>query len=564
MIAIYIDSDLSEYYDKVVATTDFIFKTLGYEYRYIQSVDEFLDTDVILFYSNLEMSITYAEYIAFDKVLIQIPVEETLWQIGAYGYMTIRSLIKKVKVENLVLPFLAEKNIEEIAFMEDSQHCRMVKLNIDIIANIFVHLIAYYDIMKCYDDKIPDSPFEDYNMHPYVNYFLFLLDQTLETVYNNTDYYPAIKKDFWPGGQNFAVTISHSVDKLYKWPTKKILRSFFDDLFVIHHIKYFWQNLISKLKAIFTNREEYWTFDEICELENKYHIKSTYFWGADIPQENPFDYDLEDTDVEQMILEQSKKGFDVQLLASKYSAKSDLIVSQKARLKKLLEKPILGSRIQDYKFDVQKTPRFYKKHNIFFDSSYVLENKCGFKNGIAFPYEFLYLDFSDKTKLPQINRVGTIQIPVAFKDKNLQLNKFKTLSYELATKQIDELFKTIKKTNGVLGFDFSTSNFADIKYLLKLFEYLLRKILKNNPYVTTFSELAIWWKKRNAVHITEHEGYFTIYFPEELKQFSFHIYKENLNEIKIEGADFRQDSKDKRHFILRNISRNSRVYVIFE
>ena len=126
---------------------------------------------------------------------------------------------------------------------------------------------------------------------------------------------------------------------------------------------------------------------------------------------------------------------------------------------------------------------------------------------------------------------------------------------------IDNYLRNMRTVNGLISFDFSVANFADIDYDFELFEHLLRKLLTQKPYVGTYSDISIWWKKRNAVHITEIENSFIIYFPEELNKFTFYVYGD-VEKIKIEGADFIRDPLDEYKFTLEDIERNSKVYVL--
>ena len=142
MIAVYIDNELDRHYENVTIAVDFVFKTLGYEYRYINSIEELMPNDILLFYADLEISPQDAEYVAYDQVLVKVRMEKEFWKIGFWGFQTIVSSIKKIKIV-VPTPVLSTREIKEIVKILDSQHCRIVNIDFDIFANVFCHLSGY-------------------------------------------------------------------------------------------------------------------------------------------------------------------------------------------------------------------------------------------------------------------------------------------------------------------------------------------------------------------------------------------------------------------------------------
>ncbi len=565
MIAVYIDDKLDKHFDKVKTTFDFVFKTLGYEYRFIKSISNLKKQEILLFYSDFKVDEREVESVVFDGIFIQVNLEEIFWELAGYGFKYMRSCVRKKNFFSDT-PILSTKELSKTVEKFERKHCKILKVNFDFFSTIFFYLSGYYDFLTYHDKEDKHLAFkpivEEYKKHPHINYLLKLFDSILQTLYLETDGFYTIRKDFWPGGENYAVMLTHTVDKLYKWPFLKIFKSFFEDLLVFYKFKYVFKNFKSKMKAMFTNKEEYWNFDEIMDIEKRYNVTSTYFWGMEKKDNIFFDYKIDDNDIVEMIYELEREGFDNLLLLSESSYKNDIYKEQIEKLKRILKKPVLGVRIQNYKFDITFTPRLFMKNNIFFDSTFGIPNDNGFRNGLGFPYEFIFLDVYHNAKGIKMKKTGTLEIPVNFKDRNLIISKYKNVSFEDAAKQIDDLIKNIKIANGLLTFDFTVSNFADITYLKRLYKYLLKKILNDKPYVAKASDVSVWWRKRNAVHILqENRNNFIIFFPEKFKQFSFHIFAKEINDVIIKGAEFQQDIKDKNKFILKNIESNSKVYV---
>jgi len=565
MIAIYIGNELENHRKKIVQTMDFIFRTLGYEYRFIRSPEDLNPQDVILFYSQLDVSIREAEYLAYNHIMINIPVETFIWEVGSYGFKKISSTLRKIKLFSPI-PVLSESPIEFYVQNETSQHVFMINFGFDLVSNIFFHLSGYFDLLNYFTElegnEAYPNPFEEFSTYPFLNGLLYILDKSIEEVFKEKIFpYSIIKKDFWPEGQTYAVAISHSVDRLRKWNAGNILSSFFEDLLIFYRVNYVFKNFISKMKYLLTNDEEYWNFKEIIQIERMHFVKSTYFLGADIQGEENFDYNLDDPDTQNLISSLVADSYDIGLLASKPTAHKDIFKAQLSRLQKVSQIPIIGLRIQDYEFDIQKTSQLFNKNSLFCDSTFGYKNKNGFKRGIGFPFEILYYDLTNQEMGIDVENASTVEIPTVFRDENLKVSKYKNVSYEHSVKMIDNYLRNMRTVNGLISFDFSVANFADIDYDFDLFEHLLRKLLAQKPYVGTYSDISIWWKKRNTVHITEIENSFIIYFPEELKKFTFYVYGD-VEKIKIEGADFIRDPLDEYKFTLEDIERNSKVYVL--
>ena len=80
MIAIYVDNKLKRFDNKIKFTFDFIFNTLGYEFKYIHKLDQLQQNDILFYYGLIEPTIKEAYILAMDKILFFIPVLPELLQ----------------------------------------------------------------------------------------------------------------------------------------------------------------------------------------------------------------------------------------------------------------------------------------------------------------------------------------------------------------------------------------------------------------------------------------------------------------------------------------------------
>ena len=90
---------------------------------------------------------------------------------------------------------------------------------------------------------------------------------------------------------------------------------------------------------------------------------------------------------------------------------------------------------------------------------------------------------------------------------------------------VENIFQAVRSVNGLLTFDFSLSNFADVPYNRRLFETVLEKISRKDVFSATYMELADWWKLRNSVMIRRiSKNKVSIYFPENTEKFAVSFY----------------------------------------
>ncbi|MFW6173101.1 MAG: hypothetical protein ACOC5T_05095, partial [Elusimicrobiota bacterium] len=69
---------------------------------------------------------------------------------------------------------------------------------------------------------------------------------------------------YWPNNKKFAVCLTHDVDRVKK--TYEFIYNFLKTRRSYH------------LRSIFEDEEPYWNFEKIMEIEDKYHVKSTFFF----------------------------------------------------------------------------------------------------------------------------------------------------------------------------------------------------------------------------------------------------------------------------------------------
>jgi len=516
MIAIYIDNNLNKFRREIEFTVDFIFRTLGMEYKYIHKLHELKSNDLLILYSFIRPNLKEAYVLAIHKILIFIPFCSSFFLKQTNENKKNSELVEqKVNKHSSVW---VEMEFDQPEFTQKRSDIYFTSFNFDLIGNIFLQLfLARGSRDKSISSKSLPTPQD--SRKPGINLLLIYLEDLISRAVKNFNGYFMIKKQFWPQDQNSAIIISHSVNSLRKWTFKKIIKSTLKNFLILYELKFLLRDLISKLKFIFTNLEQYWNFDLIDEIERKYGIRSTYFWGVYSEGFSGVDYNISDPNCKNEILDQINWGNEVALLATSDSAKSDQQINQKKKLQKLIKQEIEGLRIMTNKFKPDLTIELLNKNGFQYDSTINQDKINGFPNGIGFPY-YPYYEIDREENNNSFIRRFCLEIPQVFSDHNLKLSRYKIVELTQAEQIIAELVENAELGRALLTFDFSLPNFADISYNKYLYEYLLQIIKTKDFFLATMKELNAWWKQRQSVKLKELDRGFDIYFPEKIDHFT--------------------------------------------
>ncbi len=555
MIAVYIDKKIRQYENQIKFAFDFIFKTLGYEYKYIKTAAEILSNDILIYYGNIHPTLEEAYELVFRKIMFYIPFESELFDYNTLSAEKLRNCTFELEAG---VPIFSNNNIF-VSELEEYNGLYYCTLGFDLVGNTFFHLDSGSQIVFS-KEEIYENKFDIYNEVPFINRMLQIFEKELMKAYEDQYRYFLIKKEMWPQAEEMAVCISHTIDSLKKWDIKSILKLSIIDFFNFYRISYFFQTFSSKIKYLLTNYEEYWNFDKITELENQYNLLSTYFLGVDMHNKS-FDYDIEDEDLKEELSKIMNRKCEIALLAPEYSEKEDIYASQKKIISNLTGKTKIGVRQQNLGYDRKVTAELHEKNNFHYDSSLCYSKTSGFKNGIASGFRhFRRLNF----EVPEggvINfSLNHIEIPIVFAANTLVLSKYKVVPEEDAKQLVRKLIKNSKDVQGLFAYDFPMTSFADVKYSENLFHYIQEELGKIKTYYDTFEEIATWIKKRDDVFIREKNRRINIYFPHYFSHFSCRI----LGDHKIAVIDYDNVKVIGNFLYFKNIPSDTNITIILE
>ena len=557
MIAVYIDNTLERYNHEIKYSFDFIFNTLGYEFKYINRIEQLLNNDILVFYGLVEPNLKEAYILAMRKVMIYIPCDQELLISGSLNKKELKIWQKELRLDK-VIPVLSFNEFDSPIYYYQDDELFYASFKFDLVGNIFFNLTNYSSANENSDQLIEEIIINEHPMIPHINYLCWLIEQCLIGAVQSRPNYFLIKKEYWPNGESGAFAISHNVDKLRKWNASKIMKSAYEDLLLFYKIKYLFENIISKIKYITTNIEEYWNFDLIREIENKYNIKSTYFWGTEAESSEDIDYKISNKEISDEIDVLKESGHEIALLASRKSHNNDILKRQKQKIAQITLREKIGIRQNGYLYDAKVSDELLSKNTFVYDSSRILSDNPGFVNGVGFPFH-TFMNSGKKTE-NGFYSYKNLQIPLVFSDEHLLLSSTKTISEENAMEILTDLINSIKITNGLLTFNFSVSNFTELEYDVEIFSKLLSQFTSKDFYQATYLEIADWWRRRESMEMTEYQNTVDLYFPERIDQCTLTVFG-NVKISEISGIDAEIiENKIK----LKNIMPDKKVHIVLD
>lgn len=555
MIAIYVDSKLKRFENKIKFTFDFIFNTLGYEFKYIHKLDQLQQNDILFYYGLIEPTIKEAYILAMDKILFFIPVLSELLQPNKLTLEKIKEKTEIIKLKRKV-PIISDKEIKVPIHYYHKDDLFYGIYKFDIIGNILFNLESSIEIEGVKRDdhgwlSDEDVPFAEFHQEPYVNMLLWLIERCVKDSLQRNGSTFLIKKAYWPSAEVFAASFSYNIDKLQKWSLGRMIRSTFEDILIFYKIKYVFNNFLSKMKYLLTNIEEYWNFDVIDQIESMHQINSTFFFGTESNTNIDIDYSVQNNDVHKELMNNHAKGNEIALLASVNSGKQDILHKQKNRLSKITNDELMGIRHNHFSYDPRITHEFHKKNGFTYNSSVGFHHKNGFMRGLGFPF---YQYGSHSKDLRSSFGWHSLELPIVFFDDHLKLSKSSFISYEHAQEIVDYLIELVESVNGFISFNYSISNFDEISYNKQLLNYTIEELRPKNVFIATFLQIAQWWKKREGIEIFESEERFYLYFPSQTEKFTINVFgnydivQVNHAKVEIEGncihfSNIKLDSK---------------------
>lgn len=302
-------------------------------------------------------------------------------------------------------------------------------------------------------------------LEPKVNLLINEIESNL--IQNLPEDLPYVKKWYWPNWKEYALCISHDVDKISE--TKK-------------HI---WKirkrfSKVTLLKAMLGLSNPYNNFKLYAKIEKKIGVRSSFYFLTD-------EYDFKKINC---ALEELKKNKSELSLHGGFGTHTNPIQLQneKQKIEELLGVKTYGIRQHFLKFEFPTTWEVQSATNFLYDTTIGFNDKIGFKNSICFP--FFVIDH-------KLNILPIIEIPLIIMDAAIWSGL--KLTEETAPIKILEVREIIKKYHGLLSLLWHQCTLK--MQGGRLYPDILKVLIEASTYVASSVEIAQWWRARDAFEI---------------------------------------------------------------
>jgi len=281
--------------------------------------------------------------------------------------------------------------------------------------------------------------------------------------------------------KGFIVLLSHDVDVPLKYnfigTLIELNKSI--NLFLKLKFKESIKLFLKTFHSVFTNKNPYWQFENIMDLEKGYGFRSTFFFCVKRRHKLDPYYNINNKKIVAVIRKLDKEGFEIGLHGSYLSYKNlGYLKEEKRILEKILGKEIIGIRQHFLNFS-KDTPKLHEKAGFKYDSSYGFTDKIGYKDNKYSPFYFNEL----------------LEIPLVIMDGNLEKMK---LSKEQAWTEIKKLIDFAKKNRCLISFNWHQRCLSEKEFPMfaNLYKKILFYIKETNAEVLTAQQIYKKWQSR--------------------------------------------------------------------
>ena len=389
---------------------------------------------------------------------------------------------------------------------------RRILIPFDLYANIFYHLSRYEEKWRHFaEETITDHSTSVLARHqglddPLVDALVAFLDVMLRKSF--TSFLRILP---WPGGQPFALCLTHDVDLTRGASFKKRIVNRGLDLIARVGVK---QDSADNMKTVIAEEDaQVWTYPQLLDLYRRYNRRASFFFLTRMFEGMHFRYNISSKKFRKLIDELQQDGHETGLHSSlKAFDKSGKYSEERLKLEEITGEAISGLR-QHYLR--AKFPRLWQKAanaGFMYDTSLGYNYQYGFRAGTCHP--FRCYNFKTDKELP------LWEFSLAFFENNLP---GETENPEELIAVVERIIGKAEQYEGMIVGLLHPSNYLQPNYN-RLWEWIVNEIENRGAFSATLSEMLEWVTLKSKIEtrvISENE--IGIKKPAQVAKFSIEI-----------------------------------------
>lgn len=321
---------------------------------------------------------------------------------------------------------------------------------------------------------------------------------------------PLIHKALWPENYQFALCLTHDIDRLNTWTFTKV-KSYIISLFqrgLVNPLLLIYR-LLKLVFSLFNWESWLGNFEMILKIEKRYGFNSSFYFVAGKHHELDPVYDLNSRTMQNRFKYLKEHETEIGLHGSFQSSEEyGYLKTEKQVLTELTNQEPVGGRQHFLRFTKPQTLLNIEEAGLAYDSTLGFSDAFGFRCGISFPFR----PYNTETEKPYSFYEFPLHIMESAIQKNANYRFLHKNNIEPIWKEVQVLLRQIKSFDGCVNVLWHNSDFDrfDISWYAKFYENILHWVYANNGWGCSGRELLSWWKKRaeskiNTVLVNGHE-----------------------------------------------------------
>jgi hypothetical protein len=341
---------------------------------------------------------------------------------------------------------------------------------------------------------------------PVVNLYAALLARALAQAARNQKV-PVVRKARWPGGQRYAVMLSHDVDEVGRFGFRRGVQLLGRACSrpsprAIVRGAYF--AAVGLARSLSPGRDPYWNFKAVMDLEAGAGFRSTFFF---VPEARRVDrdppYEIDSPRIRDMLAQLHAGGWEIGVHGSFDSYLDPVILgSLRRKLEQVSGVPVRGGRQHYLRLSVPDSFRAQAGAGLTYDSTLGYHDGVGFRAGAAFPFH----PFDPVTR----RGVPLLELPLTIMDGPLfwQLK----LTPQAATKRTLGLLDSVRQHGGLAVLLWHQRVLHEKRYpgWWQVYRLAVEHVRAEGlAWVATGRQVAGWWLAREALQLEKvdvHDG----------------------------------------------------------
>ena len=286
-------------------------------------------------------------------------------------------------------------------------------------------------------------------------------------------YEQGLIKPKYPDGCEFALCVTHDIDVIYSSPYMKILNG------LLSARQGDRKRAVREIGSVCNRKSPFYNFKEIVSLEEKYGVKSNWFFQALEPGDPEFRYRL--SDVEGVLGDILDAGGEIGLHGG-FDAPINLdrLLIEKRRLEKVLGEKVTGYRSHFLKFSVPETWELLTQARFSYDSTLGYTDCIGFRSGMCHPYHPMNLNTGKE--------IDITELPLHVMDMSL-FHQYMRLDFDGAWRVVERMIESVCECKGVFVVNWHNTGFLHGSIERKIFEKVIRYSRERGAWIASVKTL---------------------------------------------------------------------------